>query len=204
VDNFSLAAMFAFAAICLLVGVLPGAVIDWMAPIAQSLTGAHMPAQLHRAWLSIAPVADQRGSYDGLLVFVFITAAALIGAAIVHRLGSHAVRRARLWDCGYPDLGPTSQYSAASFAQPIRRVFGPLAFRSSEVVTMPPPGDLGPARIEKHMHDLPWEYLYAPLSGIVLKLADAFNQFQFYTVRRYLGFVFVALIGLLLALTIWQ
>jgi hypothetical protein len=31
-----------------------------------------------------------------------------------------------------------------------------------------------------------------------------FNQFQFLTIRRYLSFVFIALVGLLLALTLWQ
>ena len=204
VDNFSLAAMYIFATLCLLAGVFPGVVIDWMAPVVQSLTGARLPTQIGRAWLSIAPVADTRGSYDGLLVFLFMAVAAMIAAALVHRLGSHAVRRARLWDCGYPDLGPSAQYSAAGFAQPIRRVFGPLVFRSSETVTMPPPGDLGPARIDKHMHDLAWEYGYQPMCTALLKVAEVFNQFQFLTIRRYLSFVFVALVGLLLALTLWQ
>jgi NADH:ubiquinone oxidoreductase subunit 5 (subunit L)/multisubunit Na+/H+ antiporter MnhA subunit len=204
VDRFSLAAMFIFCAICLLAGVFPGAVIDWMAPVVQALTGAHLPTQMGRAWLSIAPVADARGSYDGLLVFLFSAVAAMIAAAIVHRVGSHATRRERLWDCGYPDLGPTSQYSAAGFAQPIRRVFGPLVFRSSETVTMPPPGDLSPARIDKHRHDLAWEYLYQPVCNALLTVADVFNQFQFLTIRRYLSFVFIALVGLLLALTLWQ
>jgi formate hydrogenlyase subunit 3/multisubunit Na+/H+ antiporter MnhD subunit len=204
VDRFSLAAMFVFAAICLLAGVFPGAVIDWMAPVAQALTGAHMPTQIDRAWLAIAPVDEARGSYDGLLIFLFTGVAAMIAAALVHRLGSHAVRRARLWDCGYPDLGPTSQYSAAGFAQPIRRVFGPLVFRSSETVTMPPPGDRAPARIDKHMHDLAWEYLYQPVCDALLMVADVLNQLQFLTIRRYLSFVFLALVGLLLALTLWQ
>jgi hypothetical protein len=196
--------MFIFAAICLLGGLFPGAVIDGLAPAAQALTGAHMPTQMTRAWLAIAPVAEARGSYDGLLVFLFIAMAATIAAAIVHRLGSAAVRRARPWDCGYPDLGPTSQVSAAGFAQPIRRVFGPLVFRSSETVTMPPPGDLSPARIDKHRHDLAWEYLYQPVCNALLTVADVFNQFQFLTIRRYLSFVFIALVGLLLALTLWQ
>jgi len=179
-------------------------VIDWLGPVAHSVIGAQMPTQMTRAWLSIAPVADAHGSYDGLLVFLFIAVAAMIAAALVHRLGSQATRRAGLWDCGYPGLGPAAQYSAAGFAQPIRRVFGPLVFRSSETVTMPPPGDLGPARIVKHMHDLAWELLFQPLCGAVLKVADVFNQFQFLTIRRYLGFVFAALVGLLLALTLWQ
>ncbi len=50
------------------------------------------------------------------------------------------------WDCGYPDPSPATQYTAGSFAQPIRRVFGTLVFRAREHVEMPPPGDTRPAR----------------------------------------------------------
>ena len=46
------------AAICLLAGVLPGAVIDALAPVTQALLGARMPTQMDRAWLSIVPIAE--------------------------------------------------------------------------------------------------------------------------------------------------
>src|SRR5262249_55723754 len=42
-DRASLTAMFAFAALCLLAGVLPGLVIDALAPVVQTLVGARMP-----------------------------------------------------------------------------------------------------------------------------------------------------------------
>ena len=204
VDAFSIAAMFIFSAICLLAGVLPGAVIDGLAPIAQALTGAHMPTQMDRAWLSIAPVAEARSSYDGLLVLLFIAASAWMMAIAVHRFASHAVRRAPTWDCGFPDPSPATQYTASSFAQPIRRVFGAVVFRSREIVTMPPPGDMAPARIEKHIDEPIWDSIYAPLGRGVGWVADHMNVLQFLTIRRYLGFVFAALVVLLLALTLWQ
>ena len=77
VDAFSLAAMCVFAALCLLAGVLPGAVIDGLAPVVQALTGARMPVQLGLPWLSIVPIAAARSSYNGLLVFLFIAASRL-------------------------------------------------------------------------------------------------------------------------------
>jgi formate hydrogenlyase subunit 3/multisubunit Na+/H+ antiporter MnhD subunit len=203
-DAFSLTAMFVLAAICLLAGILPGAVIDTLAPIAQTLTGAHMPPQLNRAWLTIVPIAEARSSYDGLLVFFFIAASAWIMAMAIHRFASHQVRRGPPWDCGFPDPSPATQYTAGSFAQPIRRVFGAVAFASRETVTMPPPGDMSAARIEKHIHDPIWETLYAPAGALVGATADRMNVLQFLTIRRYLGFVFVALILLLLVLALWQ
>ena len=203
-DRFSLAAMAGFAALCVLAGLFPGLVIDALSPAVQLLVGGRLPSESGLPWLSIEPSADRNTSYNALRVFVFIVGAATTGWVAVHRLGTSAVRRAQLWDCGYPGLGPASEYSAAGYAQPIRRVFGPLAFRSSETVMMPPPGDLSPARIRKHLHDQAWELLYLPLCDAVLALAELFNRFQFLTIRRYLSFVFLALVGLLLALTLWQ
>ncbi len=204
VDGFSLCAMFGFAALCLLAGILPGVVIDLLAPVTQMLTGASMPRQLDVAWLSIVPVESARSSYNGLLVFLFIAVSASLTALVVHRFASHRLRRAPAWDCGFPDPRPATQYTGASFAQPIRRVYGAVVFRTHETVTMPPPGDMAPARIEKHISDPIWDTLYAPVAGAVWHLSLVLNHLQFLTIRRYLGFVFAALVILLLALALWQ
>jgi formate hydrogenlyase subunit 3/multisubunit Na+/H+ antiporter MnhD subunit len=204
VDIFSLTAMFVLAAICVLAGVLPGVVIDALSPVTRALVGAQMPTQMGRAWLSIVPIAEARSSYDGLLIFLFIAVSASMMAIAVHRFASRALRRGPAWDCGFPDASPATQYTAGSFAQPIRRVFGAVVFRSRETVTMPPPGDMAPARIEKHIHDPAWETFYAPVAAAVVATADWMNVLQFLTIRRYLGFVFLALILLLLVLALWQ
>jgi hydrogenase-4 component B len=204
VDSFSLCAMFGFAALSLLAGILPGVVIDLLAPVTQMLTSASMPTQLHVEWLSIVPVASARSSYNGLLVFLFIVVSASLTALVVRCFASHGLRRAPAWDCGFPDPRPATQYTGASFAQPIRRVFGTVVFRTHETVTMPPPGDMAPARIEKHISDPIWDALYAPVAGAVWHLSLVLNHLQFLTIRRYLGFVFAALVILLLVLALWQ
>jgi hypothetical protein len=204
VDRFSLYAMFSFAALCLLAGIFPGVMIDLLGPVTQMLTGTHLPTQLGVAWLSIVPIASARSSYNGILLFVFIAGSASITALVIHRYASRSVRRAPPWDCGFPDSRPITQYTGASFAQPIRRVFGTVVFRAHEVVTMPPPGDIGPARIEKHLSDLIWDGIYAPIADVVWRLSLTLNALQFLTIRRYLGFVFAALVILLLVLALWQ
>jgi formate hydrogenlyase subunit 3/multisubunit Na+/H+ antiporter MnhD subunit len=202
-DRFSLAAMFAFAALCLLAGIFPGLVIDGLAPVVQGLVGGRLPAQASERWLSIVPIAPGRSSYNGLLIFLFIVLSASAAAIAIHRLASHALRRGAAWDCGHPDPSPATQYTAGSFAQPIRRVFGTIVFLAREEVTMPPPGDGRAARFEVRLRDLVWDVLYAPVAGIIEFAADRFNRFQFLTIRRYLSLVFLLLILLLLALTIW-
>jgi hydrogenase-4 component B len=202
-DRFSLAAMFFLAALCLVAGILPGFFIDALAPVVQSLVGARMPVQSGVDWLSIVPIAESRSSYNGLLVFLFMLLSGALAAWAIHRLASDKVRRAPPWDCGYPDASPATQYTASSFAQPIRRVFGTVVFRAREQVDMPPPGALQPARLTVEMRDLVWDALYAPIAGGVGFAADRLNHLQFLTIRQFLSLVFAALVLLLLVLAIW-
>lgn len=203
VDRCSQAAMVGLALLCLLLGILPGLLIDALAPVTEAVLGARMPAQLHEPWLSIVPISESRSSYNGLLVFLFIAASASLAAFAVHRLASRAVRRAPAWDCGFPDPSPATQYTASSFAQPIRRVFGTALFAAREQVEMPPPGDVRPARLTVELHDHVWETLYAPVGGIIEVATDRLNRLQFLTIRRYLTLVFLALVALLLVLALW-
>ncbi|MCC6890965.1 MAG: hydrogenase 4 subunit B [Hyphomicrobiales bacterium] len=202
-DRCSLAAMHAFAALCLVVGILPGLFLDALAPLVTNLVGARMPVQSGVAWLSVVPIAESRSSYNGLLVFAFIAISASLAAFAIHRLASDRLRRAPPWDCGYPDASPATQYTADSFAQPIRRVFGTLVFRAREDVDMPPPGDLRPARLVVRLRDVIWDALYAPLAAGIAAAALKLNRLQFLTIRQYLSLVFAALVTLLLVLAIW-
>jgi len=202
-DRFSLAAMFGLSGICLAAGILPGFVIDALAPAMQALLGARMPLQAGVDWLSIVPVAAGRSSYNGWLVFAFIALSASLAVLIIHRFASHARRRAPAWDCGSPDTDPATQYTAGSFAQPIRRVYGTWIFAAREVVEMPAPGSVAPARHREILRDLVWDRLYAPVAGAVEYASERLNVLQFLTIRRYLTLVFLALVTLLLVLAIW-
>ena len=202
-DAFSLAAMMVLAALCLIAGILPGLFIDALAPVVQALVGERMPVQQGVQWLSIVPVAESRSSYNGLLVFVFMAASGWLAALAIHRLASDRLRRAPPWDCGYPDPSPITQYSASSFAQPIRRVFGTMVFRARERVTMPPPGSTAPARLTVDLRDLIWDAIYAPIGAAIGNTAERLNALQFLTIRQFLSLVFSALVLLLLVLAIW-
>ena len=203
-DRFSLAAMIVLSVFCLLVGILPGLFIDALAPVSLSLIGAHMPPQVGAQWLSIVPIAASRSSYNGLLVFMFMVISGTLAATAIHRLASDRLRRAPAWDCGYPDLSPMTQYTAASFAQPIRRVFGTMVFRAREHGEMPPPGDVRAARLDVEISDLIWDALYAPIASGIGLAADRLNRLQFLTIRQFLSLVFSALVILLLVLAIWS
>jgi NADH:ubiquinone oxidoreductase subunit 5 (subunit L)/multisubunit Na+/H+ antiporter MnhA subunit len=203
VEDSSVAAMLILAALCLLAGVFPGAVVDALAAPVHTVLGTHMPAQLPVPWLTLVPLGEGRSSYNGLMVFLFIAISALGAAWIIHRVASRAVRRAPAWDCGFPDLRPQTQYTAGSFAQPFRRVYGSHVFAARENVFMPLPGDSSPAGHEAHLADPLWDGLYAPVGAAAFGAADRLNPLQFLTVRRYLTLVFGALVLLLLVLALW-
>jgi hypothetical protein len=195
--------MYCLAALCLIAGIIPGVFIDALAPVVQPLTGARMPAQTGVDWMSIIPIAQGRSSYNGLLVFLFMVASAGIAAVAIHRFASDKLRRGPAWGCGYPPAGPSAQYTADSFAQPIRRVFGTVVFAARELGEMPAPGSTAPAKLSVVLRDLIWEVFYAPIAVVVAFAAERLNHLQFLTIRRYLSLVFAALVLLLLVLAIW-
>lgn len=204
VDRWSLATLLVLAALCLAAGILPGYFIDALAPVTRSLVAARMPPQGALDWLTIVPVAQSRSSYNGLLLFLIIAFASGLGAEAIHRWASGALRRSAPWDCGFPDPSPATQYTAGSFSQPIRRVFGSVVFRAREEVRMPPPGDLRPAQMHVRLRDVLWDTFYAPIAGVVGFVADRFNKVQFLSIRAYLTLVFGALVALLMVLAVWQ
>jgi hypothetical protein len=159
-----------------------------------------MPVQSAVPWLSIVPVAESRSSYNGLLVFIFITVSTLLIIEVIHRFASHSLRRGPAWDCGFPDPSPATQYTADSFAQPIRRVFGETVFRAREHVHMPLPGDQRPARLTVTFRDLVWDSIYAPIAGGVGFATARFDYLQLLTIRQYLSVVFASLVALLFVL----
>jgi hypothetical protein len=95
------------------------------------------------------------------------------------------------------------QYTSSSFAQPIRRVFGSVVFQAREIIEMPPPSDPSLATMRVQLRDIPWELIYLPLARAVSFTATHLNGLQFLTIRRYLTFVFLTLVLLLLVLATW-
>ncbi len=204
VDRWSLGTMSVLALASFLAGVVPGVVIDALSPVTRGLVGASMPVQMSDPWLTIAPIAASRSTYNGMLVVIFIALSGSLAAWAIHRFASRALRRAPAWDCGFAVDDPMTQYSAASFAQPIRRTLGSVVFRAKETVQMPPPGDPGPAHFSVSLWDPVWDGVYARVAGVMAWSTTAMNRLQFLTIRRYLSLVFILLVSLLLVLTLWN
>lgn len=200
----SLAAMASLAALCVLAGIFPGVVVDAIAPAVHDMVDSRLPEQTIQPWLTLVPIAEQRSTYNGLLVMLFIAVSGSAAVWIIHRFASHRLRRGPAWDCGFPNADPMAQYGAASFAQPIRRVLGTVVLRVREEVEMPEPGNIAPARLTVRSRDLIWEDVYLRVADTVATIATRMNSLQFLTIRRYLLLVTLFLVGLLMVLTLWN
>jgi formate hydrogenlyase subunit 3/multisubunit Na+/H+ antiporter MnhD subunit len=196
--------LLTYAVLCLLIGVVPGLLIDALGPVSQSLFHGTMPVQATLPWLSLVPISATRSSYNGLVLLLMIVAVMASTVVAIAVLASRSTRRAPAWDCGFPSASTLTQYTAGSFSQPIRRVFGTVLFRARENIEIPPPGNSRPARMTVRLQDVIWDVCYAPLSGAVTYLADRLNGLQFLTIRRYLSLVFATLVILLLVVAIWR
>jgi NADH:ubiquinone oxidoreductase subunit 5 (subunit L)/multisubunit Na+/H+ antiporter MnhA subunit len=204
VDPLSVAAMYLLVALCLVAGVLPGLVIDLLAPVAKGLVGDVMPRQAGVPWMSIVPIAQSRSSYNGLIILAFLICSATLTAMTIHRFATRATRRSAIWDCGYPLASPAAQYTGSSFAMPIRRVFGTVVFHVHERVDMPGPGAMRAGAFRLRVFDPAWLFVYGPLARAVGAAATRLNRLQFLTIRRYLTLVFCALILLLVVVAAWR
>jgi formate hydrogenlyase subunit 3/multisubunit Na+/H+ antiporter MnhD subunit len=197
------APMAVLAAVCIVVGVVPQAVLGLLGRVAKGLW-PDVPAAPPTDWLWLVPLDSNGSSYSGIVALVAIAFLATLLVAVIHGFASNRVRRAPAWDCGFPDPRPETQYTASSFAQPIRRIFGAVAFRARERIDMPAPGEVRAARIDVTMRDPVWDGLYLPVAVVISWLADHVNVVQFQTIRRYLSLMFGALVLLLLVVALSQ
>jgi formate hydrogenlyase subunit 3/multisubunit Na+/H+ antiporter MnhD subunit len=191
-------AMGGLALLCILGGLLGGPLIVGLAPVLRLLTGTGLPnAGSGPTPFSLVAFDPARSIYDAPIIALFVAIASLTTLVVVHRLSERKTRRGPAWDCGFPDPSPATQYTASSFAQPLRRVYGAIAFSARDSVTMPPPGDTSPATFSVSLVDYVWRFLYAAPGRGVLLLAERLNVLQFLSIRRYLVLMFSALVILL-------
>lgn len=134
-----------------------------------------------------------------LAILLFLTTVAV--AAWMQRLSrSHPTRRFITWECGFGDLGPRTQYTASSFAQPISRIFGAIYSYAVEVSLQGHNSHHFPESVSvETVHEAHLETkVYAPLLKSIQKLAGTLvMRLQAGSIHQYLLYM-AAVLGLLL------
>ena len=181
------------AAMCIVLGLFPAAVIGLLDPITRALTG-HGMASLAQGWLFLAPLQPERASYSALLFFAVTGLLVALTWLAVRAFYHGRVRRAPPWDCGFPLQNARMQDSAEGFGQPVRHVFEPF-FRVEQ--SAPAPADARPSYTEVH-DDRLWHWLYLPLARGADRLTGLVTFLQRGRISVYLSYSFATLLVLLL------
>ncbi len=203
VDWFMRSGMIIAALLCLALGVLPTVVIDWMDTVPEQLVGSRIGTTAGAfGWMWLTPVAPERASYSGPLVFL-VTLSVIVIAYLLLHVRSGSITRVPLWDCGFEKVTPRMQYTATAFAMPIRRIFG-FFFHIREQVKMNPqaPHRTVPGRMQYtlRIRDRFWGWLYRPLVDASFWLSRRVGRLQQGRIQAYLIYSFVTIIVLLLFL----
>jgi formate hydrogenlyase subunit 3/multisubunit Na+/H+ antiporter MnhD subunit len=199
------AAIGFLAVLCALGGLFGGLTAYAIGPLLTSLAGVGlMKFGEGPTPFSLIAFDEGRAIYDAPTIALFVALSAITTAVAVHLLASKQTRRSPAWDCGFPDPSPATQYTASSFSQPLRRVYGGIVFRARENVDMPGPGELRPGKFVVQFSDYFWRYLYLEPAGALWSLSKKFNAIHFMTIRGYLVLMFCTLITLLIITATWM
>jgi hydrogenase-4 component B len=188
---------------CLCLGIMPTMIIDWMDTLSAQLTGARIGASAGAyGWMWLTPVAPERASYSGIIVFLGILAFVISAYLLLHvRPGK--IHRVPLWDCGFEKINPRMQYNATSFSMPIRRIFG-FFFSIREQVRVG--SQAGHAAFPKRLvyslrvRDRFWLWLYKPAAAASFWIARKLGRLQQGRIQAYLIYSFITIIVLLVFL----
>jgi formate hydrogenlyase subunit 3/multisubunit Na+/H+ antiporter MnhD subunit len=193
------------AALTLIFGLIPGPMLALGQAAQATLVGE---AMAERAGVLKVAVGDGAAGYWPLGLALLLAAG--VGAAVLaaKRRGAAESARGPAWDCGFaappphlPFGDPATQPSAAGLGQPLRRMLGTGLLAARETVTMPPPGDPSPARIEATRRD-PAIALLAQLAALRDAVVERTEKLRDLSIRQSLMLPFGTLV-LLLALIAW-
>ncbi|MHB1189837.1 MAG: proton-conducting transporter transmembrane domain-containing protein [Armatimonadota bacterium] len=178
------------AVACLGLGVATSAVFLPLASVISFVRGGR--SVLGGAWTLPLPILS-------ILLVVALGLLALWMSAL-SRL--RPARRFITWECGFGDLGPRTEYTAASFAQPIARMFSAVNRYGVRVDVQGknrrhfPKGVSVESGYEAYLQTR----FYAPVLGLIHRAAGEFlARLQAGSIHQYLVYMMVALV-LLLAL----
>jgi hydrogenase-4 component B len=180
-------AQLALALACALLGVGAAAA---MGPLGRIVTAPGAPPLLREVWTLPLPA---------LFLMLAGTVAALTGwGSVLAR--SQPMRRFITWECGFGELGPRTQYTATSFAQPIARMFGAVYRYAVSVRIEGRDRRHFPEAVSVELTHEPYleTRIYAPLLRLIQHAAGTLlMRLQAGSIHQYLLFMLLAL-GLLL------
>jgi hydrogenase-4 component B len=184
--------------LCVVLGVLPGPVLQLLQPVTQSLVGATSRPSLS-ALPSLDPAALQ-GAYAPLGLVVLLVVVGILPWLVARiAAGQGTSRLAPPWVCGNV-LEPRMQYSATGFAKPIRLIFQ-AAIRPQRTVVIErsaSPFVVQAVHYEESVHPVYERHVYQRGVDLLVGASHQIRLLQNGSLRTYLAYVFVTLVVVLM------
>jgi hydrogenase-4 component B len=195
--------MIMAALACFGLGILPTLFINWLDAVPGQLLGTRIGATAGAfGWMWLTPVAYERASYSGPIVFFGILAVVVTAYLLLHvRPGT--LQRVPIWDCGFEKIDSRMQYNATSFSMPIRRIFGFLFNIKEQVRVSAEAGHKafpGKLHYSLKVRDRIWGWIYKPVIELSFWAARKVGKLQQGRIQAYLIYSFLTVIVLLVFL----
>jgi hydrogenase-4 component B len=192
------AAMAILAAACLGLGLGAGPAISALTTTSSSIlgtTGSIAAAPI--ATVTTGPASGPAATYAALALGVLVVAViAVLGLLIVRT--RRAARRVDTWTCGIAPE-PAFQYTATSYAQPIRKFFRRILRPEREVRIDYHPGTSFPRSISysSQITLVLEDRIFRPAHEVTLRLANFARGLQGGAIQLYVAYIVVAVLVLL-------
>ncbi|MER6126523.1 proton-conducting transporter membrane subunit [Streptomyces sp. NPDC001795] len=199
-----LAGMALLGALCAALALVPGLLGDGLD---RAVGAARLPGTGAVSGGGVrVRLADISASLSPLWVVAALTAAILLAAGLPRLYGRRRRRvNARLWDCGGGAPTARMAYTATSFAEPLQRVFDDVLAPEQDLDVTPVRESaylVERVRFERRVPDRIEHRLYEPVLRSLAGAGRAARRLAGGSVHLYLGYGFVGLVVLMLALAV--
>ncbi|MGI8576724.1 MAG: proton-conducting transporter membrane subunit [Nocardioidaceae bacterium] len=185
------------AAACVFLGIGAPVVMIALSRAVRVTTGVNLRPQVLTDNLTILPAHTDFSAFSPTYLAVFLIA--ILAVPIMVYLAGHQApptRVAPVWDGGIVTFKPRMQYSAMTFAAPVRVTFDKLyqPVVSVRRASDDPAGRTGPVHYESDVAPLFHRWLYRPIIRLVEYVAAVIRPIQSGNVNLYLFYVFVTVL----------
>jgi hydrogenase-4 component B len=196
------AGMFLLVAACVGLGLGPAFVVPVLGRVIARLPGLEPAVALRAAHGALTGMPEGLGQMSLPAVAVGLAAIGVIVLVVLRWLTPRfRMRQEPTWGCGRLVQTPRMQYTATSFAEPLRRVFAQL-YRPTESLTVELHPDsayfIRAMRYESRVHPPVERLLYQPLLALIRLAGRRVRQMQAGSVHLYLAYMCATLVVLLL------
>jgi hydrogenase-4 component B len=186
------------AALCIGLGLFPGAVLRALSGVLASLPGLQPAASLGWGPVGMTSPAE---SFDHVVPAMFGVAllGAVVAASVLAARTGLAIRRVPTWGCG-GELSARTEYTATAFSKPLMMIFRAVYRPTRQVEALAEVSPYFPHEVRYRSDIEPTfeRYVYGPLLRAVLRVANGMRVLQAGSLHAYLAYVLV--LGVLLLL----